>query len=478
MNAVAEYGDVVQLPLLKIPLTPMEPKNRLYLINKPDLVRHICLTNTHKYRTHKQLVDKLKLTLQLGEGELLTSVGEEWVNRKRLLQPSFMGGQVAGLTDKAIGAVGTMVKRWQQLPDGTVLDLDQEMTRFVTNLFAALFISLDLEGEDAAFGEHWQRMLNGLSRRMATPFQFLLKIPSKQNRDFDESWQAVEDKLYQLISAHRAGDTPFNDFLATWLAALPAKSNGDLSDKALRDQVLLMLLAGRKNVSNALVWSCHLLAKHPEVARKLSGEVDAIVQGELPQPDDLKKLPYLEMVRQEVLRLYPTAWLIARLCIEDDEVGGYHIPKGATVFMSPYTLHRHPSYWDDPETFEPERFSEERIKQITPDIYLPFGIGARTCIGNHLSKLIMQVVLAALSKNFVLEPKPDHQARIKATSSLYPAGGLPVILRKRVTTQAGGQINQELAGIEGREAEGKNEIEKSPHLPVPAQNPDHVRLPE
>jgi hypothetical protein len=144
--------------------------------------------------------------------------------------------------------------------------------------------------------------------------------------------------------------------------------------------------------------------------------------------------------------------------------------------MSPYTLHRHPSYWDDPETFDPERFSEARIKQITSDIYLPFGIGSRTCIGNHLSKLIMQVVLAALSKNFVLEPKPDHQARIKATSSLYPAGGLPVILRKRVTTQVVGQINQKLAGIRG--FQDQNENEKSSHLPIPAQNPDYARLPE
>lgn len=431
LKAVAEYGDVVQLPLLRIPLTPMEPKNRLYLINRPDLVRQICLTNTHKYRTHKQLVEKLKLTLQLDEGELLTSVGEEWVQRKRLLQPSFMGGQVANLTEKIISPVGAMLNRWQQLADGTVLDLDQEMTRLVTNLFAALFLSLDLEGEDGAFGEHWHGMLNGLSRRMATPFQFLLKIPSKQNREFDKSWRAVEDRLGHIISAHRSGNGQFNDFLSIWLAAAQLKSNAELSDKALRDQVLLMLLAGRKNVSNALVWSCHLLSQHPQIAHKLCGEVEATVQGELPQPDDLKKLPYLEMVRQEVLRLYPTAWLIARLCIEDDEVGGYHIPQGATVFMSPYTLHRHPSYWANPETFDPERFSEARIKQISPDIYLPFGLGSRTCIGNYLSKLIMQVVLAALLKNFIFEPKPDHQARIKATSSLYPAGGLPMILRKR-----------------------------------------------
>src|SRR6185295_11260185 len=143
------------------------------------------------------------------------------------------------------------------------LDLDQEMTRLATNLFAALFLSLDLEDEDAAFSEHWHGMLNGLSRRMATPFQFLLKIPSKQNREFDKSWQAVEDRLGHIISAHRSGNGQFNDFLSMWLAASHLKSNnGELSDRALRDQVLLMLLAGRKNVSNALVWSCHLLSQH------------------------------------------------------------------------------------------------------------------------------------------------------------------------------------------------------------------------
>jgi cytochrome P450 len=426
MRAVGEYGDVVELPLLKLPLTPLEPKHRLYIVNHPALVRQICMTNRAKYRTHSQLVDKLKLVLDLGEGELLTSVGEEWVQRKATLQPAFSNPGMAA--EKVNRSASAMAERWSALPDDTVIDLEEELALLVTNVFASVFLSLDLEGEDRALAPQWRIMLNGFSRRMATPFRFLLSMPTRANRDFQAALGAVEQRLHSTIDAHCQCPHRFTDLLSSWLQTSGAKGSLPMSEKSIRDQIMLLLLAGRKNVSNALAWSCYLLARHPEVAERVSDEAAGAA-------DDLKAAPYLAAVQKEVLRLYPTAWLIARFCLEDDIVGGFRIPQGATVFMSPYAIHRHPEFWPDPERFDPRRFFAGNNARATPDVYLPFGVGPRTCIGNSLTELIMRVTLAKMFARFRLELVAGHQVRIKASSSLYPQGGLPVVLRKRGKSQ-------------------------------------------
>lgn len=426
---VAEYGDVVRVPMMRIPLSPIEPRNQCYVVNHPLLVRQICGANRRKYRTHHQLVHKLKATLELGQGELLTSTGAQWTERKALLQPSFTRMHVASFDAKVNSCVRSLVSRWQQLPDGVIVDVDRDITRLVTHLFASLFLSLDLDAADAELSHVWERTLTGLGRRMAAPLAVLHKFPSQRNREFAAALAQVEQRLYQCIQTRRCGASQSHDFLALWMQASQAEDGAGLSDKSLRDQLLLMLLAGRRNVANALSWSCHLLGQHPKVAQTLFDEVSAKLGDALTTADKLEPLRYSRMVQREVLRLYPTAWLIARQCLEDDIVGGYSIPRGVTVFMSPYTLHRHPSYWNDAEVFDPERFAAGQT--IAPESYLPFGKGPRTCIGNFLTEHIMQVVLVAVSRHFILEPLPGHAARIKATSSLHPDGGLPMILKRR-----------------------------------------------
>lgn len=433
MNSVREFGDVVQLPLLRLPLTPLEPRHRVYIVNQPALVRRICLTNREKYRTHMELVDKLKLVLDLADGELLTSVGDKWVQRKTTLQPAFAALNAS--TDKIVRSVSAMVERWEGLADGTVIDVDQEMTGLVTDTFASLFLSLDLDREDRALAPHWCGMLAGLSRRMAMPLKIMLRLPSKSNREFDRCLEAVEKRLSTVIADHQCCPDGFSDLLSAWLETSASKGGCPANPKSIRDQMMLLLLAGRKNVSNALVWACHLLAGHPEVAERAFSEAGEALGGGDAGSDSWQRAPYLAAVQKEVLRLYPTAWLIARYSLEEDSLGGYQIPQGATIFISPYLMHRNPAFWTEPERFDPARFLGEPGKQITPDMYLPFGVGPRTCIGNSLTELIMRITIAVLSLRFRFEPLHHHHVHIKAASSLSPRGGLPMVLRKRGSRQ-------------------------------------------
>lgn len=437
MSSVRAFGDVVQLPLLKLPLSPLEPRHRLYIVNQPALVRHICLTNRAKYRTHKQLVDKLRLVLDLADGELLTSVGDEWVQRKTTLQPAFSA--LTASNDKIVRPVSDMLERWERLADGATIDVDEEMTRLVTNVFASLFLSLDLEHEDRALAPHWCGMLAGFSRRMAAPLKILLRVPSKANREFHRSLGTVENRLSTVIADHQQCPHRSRDLLSAWLETSASKGAGAPNAKSIRDQMMLLLLAGRKNVSNAMAWACHLLAGNPDVAGRVQSETEDACGGNGADPDSWERIPYVAAVQKEVLRLYPTAWLIARYCLEDDNLGGYRIPQGATVFVSPYAMHRNPAFWTEPETFDPGRFLGERGKRILPDVYLPFGVGPRTCIGNLLTEQIMRITIAMLSRRFAFEPAPHHQVRIKAASSLSPRGGLPMVLRKRGSGKEAGQ---------------------------------------
>ena len=135
-----------------------------------------------------------------------------------------------------------------------------------------------------------------------------------------------------------------------------------------------------------------------------------------------------ERIYRLLLRLYPAAWLIARRCVEDDVVGGYFIPRGTTVFMSPYTLHRHPSFWSDPQAFDPLRFARGGIE---PAAFLPFGRGPRRCIGSVLAERVMQLVVATLAQHVVLRPISEHEPRIRAAATLRPRGGLPMVIERR-----------------------------------------------
>jgi cytochrome P450 len=423
MRAAAEYGDVVQLPLFKLPLTPLEPRHRVYIVNEPGLARQICLTKRHQYRTHSQLVGKLKLVLQLDDGELLTSTGEAWAQRKAALQPAF--NACAEWGDPVVRSVTFMAARWSMLPDGAEVDIDREMTTLVTHLFARMFAGLDLDGANKGLAPHWHSMLNGFSRRMATPFRFLLRLPTRANRDFQIASACVEPSLAAVIRDHRQQVSHgFGDMLSAWLRASHTRGI-ELSDKSIRDQLVLLLLAGRKNVSNALTWAFHLLGEHHEISTTAAAEVQA--RG----GSDWKQLSYVAAVQKEVLRLYPTAWLIARQSLAEDEVGGYRIPAGATIFMSPYVIHRRPDLWPDPERFDPKRFLGDAGRPIATDAYLPFGVGSRTCIGNSLTELIMRVAIAVLNARFEFRNAPGHKAEIHATSSLYPRGGMPMLISKR-----------------------------------------------
>jgi cytochrome P450 len=206
-----------------------------------------------------------------------------------------------------------------------------------------------------------------------------------------------------------------------------------MSDSQLMDECLILFSAGHETTAAALTWTWYFLCQHPDVYQKVQQEVESALQGRTPTYDDLTRLPYCLQVFKETMRLYPPAAGIVREASHDIEIDGYLVPKGYTIIISPYTLHRKSEYFPDPETFDPERFTPEREKQLPRYAYIPFGAGPRICIGNHLALMEGQLLIATLAQRVTftlipgqtIEPDPVHNL------ALRPGGKVEVVVRKR-----------------------------------------------
>jgi cytochrome P450 len=202
-----------------------------------------------------------------------------------------------------------------------------------------------------------------------------------------------------------------------------------MSDQQLRDEVMTLVMAGHETTANALAWTFYLLSKDPEVERRLRREVISAIGERAPDAQDAPRLRYAKMVVEESMRLFPPVWAIERQALEEDVVGGFRVPKRALVAISPFLLHRHRAYWENPEGFDPDRFSPEATEGRPKFAYLPFGGGPRQCIGMGFASIEAQMILARIVQRFRLELVPGHRVELEPVVTLRPRHGLPMRVR-------------------------------------------------
>jgi cytochrome P450 len=210
-----------------------------------------------------------------------------------------------------------------------------------------------------------------------------------------------------------------------------------MTDEQLRVEVTTFLLAGQETTSLALTWIWYLLSQHPAARQQFENEIDSVLGGRPPDYGDLANLPYARMVIDEAMRLYPPAWGFSREAVGDDQLGGYHLPRGFLVFVIPFVLHRLPAYWSNPGTFDPERFAPERSADRPKFVYLPFGAGPRQCIGNQFALIEAQLVLATLAQQYRLTLVPGHRVDPWPLITLRPRFGMVMTIEKRAAVRHG-----------------------------------------
>jgi cytochrome P450 len=205
------------------------------------------------------------------------------------------------------------------------------------------------------------------------------------------------------------------------LRAHDQETDESMTDKQVHDEVISILAAGAETTADTLTWVCHLIGERPDVQERIRDEVDAVAGGRPFEADDIAKLGYTRQVITETLRVFPTTWILTRRPREDTELGGHRIPAGAMVLFSLYALHRDPTYFADPELFDPDRWIPEKSKQIPREAYLPFGAGVRGCIGEPFAWAESIIIMATLVRNWRIRPADGTSVKPLAKALLVPS---------------------------------------------------------
>lgn len=375
------------------------------MVNHPDYIKHILKENNKNYS--KQTHDYQVIKPIVGEG-LLTSEGDFWLRQRRLIQPAFHRHRIQSFGTPMTDSTLQMLERWQSEPfRSEPFDVSNEMMRLTLSIVGKALFSQDLSHEAEAVGRSFTEASNYTSRKLRSVV--LLSGGKEYRRAISE----LDRVVMEMIAERRSGkdrieDDRNEDLLDMLLSARDEETGQGMTDKQLRDEVTTLLLAGHETTANALSWTWYLLSKNPDVSHKLRAELKMVLNGRVPNMDDLFNLPYTRMVIQESMRLFPPAWIISRRAEEEDSVGDYYIPAKSIIHISSYVMHRHPDYWDNPEKFDPERFCPERSEGRPAFAYFPFGGGPRLCIGRDFAMAEAQLILATVASRCQLELVPGH----------------------------------------------------------------------
>lgn len=415
MENTARYGDVVRYMVDTWPVT---------LINQPAYIKHV-LQDHHRNYTKEHTPDFMMLKPMLGEG-ILTSEGESWLRQRRMAQPAFHRHRIEAYGTLITTLTGALLDEWATAREtGQPLDIVEEMTRLTLRIVAKALFGYEVGSTADRFG--WAvQVLNECMGHYDPTDRSVYK-------HFPQAMGVIRGIVHQIILERRSTNQDAGDFLSMLLLARDEHTDAGMSDRQVRDQVLTLLLAGHETSAKALGWTFYLLNMHTEVEERLVAEVDTVLAGRLPTVEDLPRLPYAWMVLQEALRLYPPIWIVSRVCLEDDIIGGYHIPAGSLVTISPYAMHRHPEFWANPEQFDPERFRPELEAARAPFAYLPFSGGPRLCLGKHFASLETHLVLVSILQRCRLRLVAAHPVEPEALVTLRPRYGLPMTIEPRGT---------------------------------------------
>jgi cytochrome P450 len=255
-------------------------------------------------------------------------------------------------------------------------------------------------------------------------------LPTPANLRVKREVAQIEKILYRIIAERRASGRDAGDLLSMLLHAQD-EDGSRMTDRQLRDETITLFLAGHETTASTLSWAWWLLAQNPAVEARLHEELDAVLGDRPPSLEDTPRLVYTGHVVTEALRLYPAAWGMARLAVEDHELAGYPVKKGMGIAMAQWVVHRDPRWYDAPEEFRPERWESDLAKRLPRFAYFPFGGGPRQCIGNAFALMEATLILATVAKKFRMRLVPGHPVTPLASITLRPRHGIRVVLETR-----------------------------------------------
>lgn len=394
----ARYGDVYRV------YAPGR-KSWTYVINHPDDVKRVLVSN-HRNYTKGVGLDRVKILL--GNG-IMTSEGEFWKRQRYMMQPMFHRKVIAEFARVIDAANERFIAKWEtQAARGELVNVTEDMSELTLEIVL-----------HAIFGKDMDRLAQ---QPGGNPFDVVTQH-QERNLQFAYKFRSLGKLITQLMQQRRESGEEHFDFIAMLMSSRDKETGDAMSERELIDEIMTLVVAGHETTASGLNWTWYLLSQYPEVEARLHAEIDATP--ELPEPGlaQMEALDYTSNVVNEALRLYPPGWLLSRRTIAADVLGGYEVPAGTDVLLSPYLLHRHPKFWKEPEAFRPERFDAEHETERPRFAYMPFAAGPRHCIGETFALYEMLMHLYKVARRYRLTYVPDKPLEIEAQINLrtqYP----------------------------------------------------------
>jgi cytochrome P450 len=405
-------------------------KEAIVTIN-PVVIQHVLKTNSDNY--HKSEIQKKRMGHFLGKG-LLTTEGEPWKTQRRLIQTGFERKQLEVLSSIMQDSLADSMRDFDRQARLGPVDIYPLMMKITFAMVGRSLFGARLKDED----------IDLISLAISTVQEFMVR---QTIQPYLNPWFAVSGELrrhWELRNRafgvlreylqRRRKEAPGHDLLQILMDARYSDGHG-MSDELILSESMQLLVAGHETSSNALSWFLYLLSSRPDCVERVRQEFDAVLGDRPLSYSDVPKFEFTTQLIMEALRLYPPFWMVDRMALADDRAGDLDIPRGSTVVVFIYGAHHSPQYWEDPETFDQERFSQAKEKRHTPFAHLPFGAGPRGCIGGNYAMLQMLMILSVLLRkyDFSLLPgqtiearpmvilRPEHGIRMTFTEAILPA---------------------------------------------------------
>jgi cytochrome P450 len=386
----------------------------IYFVSGPEYIEEILVKQASHFQ--KDRVSRM-LSGAIGQG-LIVSEGELWRRQRRLMQPAFHQGELRSYGGVMVDLACEAVASWRS---GETRNLHEDMMALTLKIVAKLLFGADLAADAHDIGRTISALMEDFSGQLGlvalTPFG---RLPGPRAWRIHRGVRHLDRIVYRLIADRRSTADAGHDLLALLLRARD-EDGSRMTDQQLRDETLTLFVAGHETTALALTYALYLLAAHPEQQELLAAELEQVLAGRKPEFGDLERLKITEAVLLESMRLYPPVWGIGRQALVDVEIGGYRIPKGSTIFISQWVVHRDPGLFDDPERFQFARWigDGQRLPRFA---YFPFGGGPRVCIGNRFAMMEATLLLAVLAQRFVFTTTPVTKLDLLATVTLRPRG--------------------------------------------------------
>jgi cytochrome P450 len=411
-----ELGDI---HWIKLPMGRM-----IYAVSSPEYIKYVLQDHNKNYT--KGFAYTIIKPL-LGNG-LLTNEGDFWRQQRRLIQPAFHKEKILGLNRIMEKCVDDFIHEFdQKYRSGDKVNITHEMNYLALKMVTSTLFQSDVAKEFDTINQHLNYLMYDTAKIIRRPFMGRIKriFNLKAIRSFKE----LSNMVVGMIEQRRKSNQSYDDLLDMLIEAQDEDTGKGMSNQQLKDEIMTLMVAGHETSAYALTYAWYLLASNPETDQKLYKDITQNPKN-MVDVAHYKEATYTKQVIQETLRLYPPAWVVSRKSIENDEIGGYFVPKGTNILISPFVMHRDARYWDNPLSFIPERFATEKVKNLPRYVYFPFGGGPRLCIGDQFALSEIQIVLTKMRQKFRFHKPEGFELKVEPVITLRPVGNVDLILEK------------------------------------------------